>query len=126
MPESKAEVEIQFRNRRLVIDALAVVPPWMFGAVAWVAFSELILKRVYPDEFIALQAGLLTADFVGELPPGVAMVASLYGTLYLAEKAEGFIEAIAQSAGKLNKTFVEGLVKGANAFIVSLGKVTGV
>lgn len=122
----KAEVEIQFRNRRLVIDALAVVPPWVFGAVVWLAVSELILKRVYPDEFVALQAGLIGADIVGELPPGVAIIASLYGTLYLAEKSEDFIEAIAKTAGKINKTFVEGLIKGVNTFIVSLGKVTGV
>jgi len=110
----KAEVEIQFRNRRLVIDALAVVPPWVFGAVVWVAFSELILKRVYPGEFIALQAGLLGADIVGELPPGVAIVASLYGTLYLVDITE-----------EITKTFVEGLVKSANTFFVSLVKITG-
>ena len=123
MPENK--LELQFRNRRLVIDALGVVPPWIFGAIAWVAFSELILKRVYPNDFMKMQGALLAADTVSELPPGVAMVASLYSTLYLAEQAEGIIEAIAQSAGKLNKSLVEGLVKGANTFIVSLGKVTG-
>ena len=108
------KIEIQFRNRRLAIDALSVVPPWMFGAVAWLAFSELILKRVYPDEFIKLQAGLLAADIVGELPPGVAIIASLYGTLYLVDVKE-----------EITKTFIEGLVKGANTFIVSLAKVTG-
>ena len=123
MPENK--LELQFRNRRLVIDALGVVPPWIFGAIAWVAFSELILKRVYPNDFMKMQGALLAADTVSELPPGVAMVASLYSTLYLAEQAEGIIEAIAQSAGKLNKSLVEGLVKGANTFILSLGKVTG-
>jgi len=115
LPESKAEVEIQFRNRRLLIDALAVVPPWMFGAAVWLAVSELILKRVYPDEFLALQGGLLTADIVGELPPGVAIIASLYGTLYLVDVTE-----------EITKTFIEGLVKGANKFIVSLAKVTGI
>jgi len=123
LPENK--LELQFRNRRLVIDALGVVPPWIFGAIAWVAFSELILKRVYPNDFMKMQGALLAADTVSELPPGVAMVASLYSTLYLAEQAEGIIEAIAQSAGKLNKSLVEGLVKGANTFILSLTKVTG-
>jgi len=123
MPENK--LELQFRNRRLVIDALGVVPPWIFGAIAWVAFSELILKRVYPNDFMKMQGALLAADTVSELPPGVAMVASLYSTLYLAEQAEGIIEAIAQSAGKLNKSLVEGLVKGVNIFVVSLAKVTG-
>ena len=114
MPETKQEVELQFRNRRLVIDALGIVPPWMFGAVAWLAFSEFILKRVYPDEFVALQSGLLAADIVGELPPGVAIIASLYGTLYLVDVKE-----------EITKSFIEGLVKGANKFIVSLAKVTG-
>lgn len=123
MPENK--LELQFRNRRLVIDALGVVPPWIFGAIAWVAFSELVLKRVYPNEFIKMQTALLAADTVSELPPGVAMVAALYDTLYLAEKAEDFWEAVAQTAGQIPDTFVKSLVKGANTFIVSLGKVTG-
>ncbi|HIP08218.1 MAG TPA: hypothetical protein EYG65_00625 [Rhodospirillales bacterium] len=123
MPESK--LELQFRNRRLVIDALAAVPPWMFGAIAWLAFSELILKRVYPDEFVAMQGALLAADVVSELPPGVAIVATLYSTLYLAEKAEDFWEALAQTAGQIPDTFVKSLVKGANTFILSLAKVTG-
>ena len=119
------KIEIQFRNRRLLIDALGVVPPWMIGALVWLAFSELILKRVYPNDFMKMQGALLGADTVSELPPGVAMVASLYSVLYLAEQSEGFIEAVAESAGKLNKSLVEGLIKGANTFIVSLGKVTG-
>ena len=110
----KAEVEIQFRNRRLVIDALAVVPPWMFGAIAWVAFSELILKQVYPDEFVTMQGALVAADKISELPPGVAIVAILYSVLYLVEVKE-----------EITKTFVEGLVKSANSFFVSLVKITG-
>jgi len=123
LPENK--LELQFRNRRLVIDALGIVPPWMFGAIAWVAFSEIVLKRVYPKEFVAMQTALLAADTVGELPPGVAIVAALYSTLYLAEKTEDFWEAVAQAAGQIPDTFVKSLVKGANTFIVSLGKVTG-
>ena len=72
-----------------------------------------------------MQTALLAADTVSELPPGVAMVAALYDTLYLAEKAEDFWEAVAQTAGQIPDTFVKSLVKGANTFIVSLGKVTG-
>ena len=114
MPETKQEVELQFRNRRLAIDALGVVPPWMFGAVAWLAFSELVLKRVYPNDFLKMQGVLLAADTVSELPPGVAMVATLYSTLYLAERSE-----------EITESFVKGLVKGVNIFVVSLAKVTG-
>ena len=65
------KIEIQFRNRRLLIDALGVVPPWMIGALVWLAFSELILKRVYPNDFMKMQGALLAADTVSELPPGV-------------------------------------------------------
>jgi len=108
------KIEIQFRNRRLAIDALSAVPPWMFGAAAWLAFSELVLKRVYPDEFVAMQGALLAADVVSELPPGVAIVATLYSTLYLAERKE-----------EITESFVKALVKGVNTFIVSLAKVTG-
>ena len=114
LPESKQEVELQFRNRRLAIDALGVVPPWMFGAVAWLAFSELVLKRVYPKEFVAMQGALLAADKISELPPGVAIVATLYSVLYLAEREE-----------EITESFVKGLVKGINIFVVSLAKVTG-
>jgi len=115
LPESKQEVELQFRNRRLVIDALAVVPPWMFGAVAWVAFSELILKQVYPDEFVTMQGALLAVDKISELPPGVAIVATLYSVLYLVDVKE-----------EITKTFVEGLVKSANKIIIQIAKVTGI
>jgi len=104
VPESKAEVEIQFRNRRLLVDALGVVPPWMFGAIGWVAFSELFLKRFYPDEFIALQTGLIGADFVAELPPGVIMVAALYDTLYLVEAKE---QAVIDVVGFVNKIVIQ-------------------
>ena len=78
------------------------------------AFSELILKRVYPDEFVPMQGALLAADKISELPPGVAIVATLYATLYVVEVKE-----------EITKSFIEGLVKGANKFIVSLAKVTG-
>ena len=114
LPESKQEVELQFRKRRLAIDSLGVVPPWRLGAVAWLAFSELVLKRVYPDDFLKMQGALLAADTVSELPPGVAMVATLYSTLYLAERSE-----------EITESFVKGLVKGVNYFVVSLAKVTG-
>ena len=98
------KIELQYRNRRLAIDALNAVPPWMFGAIGWVAFSELFLKRFYPDEFVALQTGLLAADFVAELPPGVAIVAALYDTLYLVDAKE---QAVIDVVGFVNKIVIQ-------------------
>lgn len=95
MPESKAEVEIQFRNRRLAIDAANIIPTWVFGALFWTGISELVLKRLYPNDFIKLQGAVIGADVVGEMPPGVAMVAAMYNTLYLVEAAGGFWEGLA-------------------------------
>lgn len=89
MPESKTEVEIQFRNRSLAIAAANVVPTWVYGALFWVGASELILKRLYPNDFIKLQTAILGADVVGDMPPGVAMVAVIYDTLYLVDVVEG-------------------------------------
>jgi len=83
------KIEIQFRNRRLAIDAANVVPTWVFGALFWAGISELILKRLYPNDFIKLQAAIIGADVVGDMPPGVAMVAVMYNTLYLVDVTEG-------------------------------------
>jgi len=89
LPEDKLDVELQFRTRSLAIAAANVVPTWVFGSLFWVGASELVLKRLYPDDFIKLQAAVLGADVVGDMPAGVAMVAVMYNTLYLVEAAEG-------------------------------------
>jgi len=83
------EVKINLSERDDLADLLGLVPQWVYGALFWIAISELVLKRLYPDDFMKLQAAILGADYVGDMPPGVAMVAVMYNTLYLVEVTEG-------------------------------------
>ena len=107
-------VKLKISERDDIADLLALIPPWFVGAVFWVAISELVLKRLYPDDFIKLQAAILGADYVGDMPPGVAMVAVMYNTLYLVEVKE-----------ELTGTLVDELVKIANKVIIGIAKFTG-
>jgi len=86
LPEA---VKIHLSERDDLADLLGLVPQWVYGALFWVAISELVLKRLYPDDFIKLQAAIVGADVVGDMPPGVAMVAIMYNTLYLVDVTEG-------------------------------------
>ena len=90
MAEPEEAIKIRIWERDDTADLLALIPPWFIGAVFWVAISELVLKRLYPDDFHTLQKAIVAADVVGDMPPGVAMVAVMYNTLYLVEVAEGF------------------------------------
>jgi hypothetical protein len=85
----KEPVKINISERDDIADLLALIPPWFVGAIFWVGISELVLKRLYPDDFIKLQAAIIAADAAGDMPPGVAMVAVMYNTLYLVEVTEG-------------------------------------
>jgi len=89
MPEEEIKIKQSITERDDLTDLLALIPPWFIGALFWVAISELGLKRLYPDDFIKLQAAIVGADVVGDMPPGVAMVAIMYNTLYLVEVTEG-------------------------------------
>jgi len=82
-------VRIKLSERDDLADMLALIPPWFVGALFWVAISELVLKRAYPNDFIKLQTAILGADIVGDMPPGVALVAIMYDTLYAIEIVEG-------------------------------------
>ena len=104
MPE---EVKINLSERDDIADLLGLVPQWVYGALFWVAISELLLKRLYPDDFHALQTAILGADYITNMPPGVAMVAVIYETLHLKE--------ITEDVTKLN------LVKFAIKIMRSLG-----
>jgi hypothetical protein len=107
-------LKIKIAERDDIADLLALIPPWFVGAVFWVAISELVLKRLYPDDFIKLQAAIIAADVVGDMPPGVAMVAVMYNTLYLVEVKE-----------ELTGAFIDELVKTANKIIIGISKFTG-
>jgi len=89
MPE---EVKINLSERDDIADLLGLVPQWVYGALFWVAISELLLKRLYPDDFHALQTAILGADYITNMPPGVAMVAVIYETLHLKEITEDVTE----------------------------------
>jgi len=100
-------LKIKIAERDDIADLLALIPPWFVGAVFWVAISELILKRLYPDDFIKLQTAILGADIVGDMPPGVAMVAIMYHTLYAIDVAEDLTEALIDGIGKYGIKFIE-------------------
>ena len=117
-------VELKISERDDIADLLALIPPWFVGAVFWVAISELILKRLYPNDFIKLQAAILGADIVGDMPPGVAMVAIMYNTLYAVEVAEDITEAILEEATSLGAKVLGLLGKLAAAGVTFAGKAT--
>jgi len=103
-------VKLKISERDDIADLLALIPPWFVGAVFWVAISELVLKRLYPDDFIKLQTAILGADVVGDMPPGVAMVAVMYDTLYAIEIVAGFKGWIAEGGDAILDFF--GIPKG--------------
>ena len=111
MPE---EVKLKISERDDIADLLALIPQWFIGALLWATLSELILKRLYPNDFIKLQAAILGADIVGEMPPGVAIVAAMYNTLYAVDVAE-----------EVTGAFINELTKTANKIIISIAKLTG-
>ena len=103
-------LKIKIAERDDIADLLALIPQWVFGALFWVAISELVLKRAYPNDFIKLQTAILGADIVGEMPPGVAIVAAMYDTLYAIDIAEGFKGWIVESGDAILDLF--GIPKG--------------
>jgi len=107
-------VELKISERDDIADLLSLIPPWFVGAVFWVAISELVLKRLYPNDFIKLQAAILGADIVGDMPPGVAMVAIMYNTLYAVEVTE-----------ELSQAFFSGVAETVTKFFVTLTQITG-
>jgi len=91
-------IKIKIAERDDIADLLALIPPWFIGALFWVGISELVLKRLYPNDFIKLQTAILGADIVGDMPPGVAMVAMMYDTLYAIDVVEDVAEVIVKEA----------------------------
>ena len=79
----KVDVEIQFRNRRLFIEALKLLPPWIFGATVWYLFTKIVLDRLTKDKpGTEINAALLASDVAGvTFPPGVAVAALIDVTL---------------------------------------------
>jgi len=81
---------LQIAERDDLADFLKIIPQWVFGALFWVAISELVLKRLFPKDANALQAAIVGAEVVSDMPPGVAMVAVIYTTLAGVEASQDF------------------------------------
>ena len=117
-------IKIKLSERDDLADLLTLIPPWFVGAVFWVAISELVLKRLYPNDFIKLQAAILGADIVGDMPPGVAMVAIMYNTLYAVDVAEDITEAIVNELSGAGAKLFSLYAKIVTAGITFAGKAT--
>jgi len=105
MPEEEIKIKQSITERDDIADLIALIPPWFIGALFWVAISELVLKKAYPNDFIKLQTALLGADIVGDMPPGVAMVAIMYDTLYAIDIVEGLQIDLVNFGTKILKFF---------------------
>jgi len=79
--EKEKPLYLQIAERDDFADFLRLIPSWIYGALFWVAISELVLKRLFPEQANALQTAIVAADVVSDMPPGVAMVAVIYTTL---------------------------------------------
>jgi len=116
------KIKQSITERDDIADILGLVPQWFIGALFWVAISELVLKRLYPNDFIKLQAAIVAADVVGDMPPGVAMVAIMYNTLYLVEVQEDLAEVLLEGAGEYGSKLVKfwsGIILGAGGVVAS-------
>ena len=131
------KVEIQFRNRRLLIDGLQIVPQWIWGATFWFLFTKLVLDRLSPNKpgteiNLAIIGGDLLPSWAGgeiiDLPPGVKIAALL--DITLAALGVGLdIKAIMKTleeTGSYTPEQTKNPVKLAIAlFVSSLKSVTG-
>jgi len=87
---------IQVAERDDFSDLLRLIPDWVWGAVIWYAFSKIIIDpMVKPSAILGkpgtqLNAVLLAADIVTNLPPGVALAAQVDVFLTALEIKEDF------------------------------------
>ena len=131
------KVEIQFRNRRLVIDALQIVPTWMWSAVVWYLFTKLVMDRLSPNKpgteiNLAIIGGDLLPDWLGgeliDLPPGVKIGALIDVILAGADVVSGWREFLEKHPpGEVvdPSTAVNLLDDVWRAVIVGVGVITG-
>ena len=132
------KVEVQFRNRRLVIDALQIVPAWMWSAAVWYLFTKLVLDRLSPNKpgteiNLAIIGGDLLPSWAGgeivDLPPGVKIGALIDVTLAALDVIPDLKEFITKyPPGEVvdPSTAVNLLDDLFKAVIVGVGVITGV
>ena len=131
------KVEVQFRNRRLVIDALQIVPAWMWSAAVWYLFTKLVLDRLSPNKpgteiNLAIIGGDLLPSWAGgeivDLPPGVKIGALIDVTLAALDVVPDLKEFITKyPPGEIvdPSTAVNLLDDVFRAVIVGVGVITG-
>ena len=137
MADKVDKVELQFRNRRLLIDGLQIVPQWIWGGTFWFLFTKLVLDRLSPNKpgteiNLAIIGGDLLPGWAGgeiiDLPPGVKVAALLDITLAALDVGVDIGEIIKtlEETGSYTPEQTKNPVKLAIAlFVSSLKSVTG-
>jgi len=100
------DVEVQFRDRRLLLEGLKIVPEWVYGFVLWFLFTKLVLDRLSDKKpgteinLAIIGSGALPDWLVGEiadLPPGVKLAALVdvsLAALEVVPKLEVYVDEI--------------------------------
>ena len=106
------DVEVQFRDRRLLLEALKIVPSWVWGAAIWYLFTKLVLDRLSKNKpgteiNLAIIGGDLLPSWAGgeiiNLPPGVkigALIDVTLAALDVVPKLEQYADEIIRAAEK--------------------------
>ena len=100
--EKEKPLHVRVAERDDLSDLLGLVPEWVWGAVIWHSFSKLIIDPMSKGKpGTELNAVLLGADIVTNLPPGVALAAQIDVFLTALEIKE---DIVTRSAGFILKT----------------------
>lgn len=69
---------VQLSERDDLADFLRLIPSWIWGAIIWYAFSKLVIDSLSKGKpGTELNAVLLGADIVTNLPAGVSLAAQI-------------------------------------------------
>jgi len=100
--EKEKPLYVQLSERDDFSDLLRLIPDWVWGAVIWYAFGKLIIDPMSKGKpGTELNAVLLAADIVTNLPPGVALAAQVDVFLTALEIKE---DIVTRTAGFILKT----------------------
>jgi len=90
--EKDKPLYVQVAERDDFSDLLSLIPDWVWGAVIWHSFSKLIIDPMTKGQpGTELNAVLLGADIVTNLPPGVALAAQIDVFLAALDIKEEFV-----------------------------------
>jgi len=131
------DVEVQFRDRRLLLEGLKIVPEWVYGFVLWWLVTKLFLDRLSEKKpGTEINAAILLSDVAGvTFPPGVALAAQLdviLSKLGLIEDLEKYADEILRFVEKRppGKPFISPPVVGLlytlqKYVVIGVGVITG-